>query len=171
MVIANISRTTDASPAELPAPHTKPAFESVMLCSSAAIPKELNGFVQNPAAASFNNTSGFSLFQQSFPSLSNLTLNSASYKQGELKAGDLILKVAQGAGEPVDIVDMKLDDAIQLIRGKKGTEVRLTVKKPDGSIHVIPIIRETVVIEESYARSAIFTYKKKKFGVKVYGIN
>jgi len=54
---------------------------------------------------------------------------SASYRQGELKAGDLILKVAQGAAEPVDVVDMKLDDAIQLIRGKKGTEVRLTVKK------------------------------------------
>lgn len=100
-----------------------------------------------------------------FVKVERIVPGSASYKQGELKAGDLILKVAQGAGEPVDIVDMKLDDAIQLIRGKKGTEVRLTVKKPDGSIHIIPIIRETVVIEESYARSAIFTYKKKKFGI------
>lgn len=90
---------------------------------------------------------------------------SASYKQGELKAGDLILKVAQGEDEPVDIVDMKLDDAIQLIRGKKGTEVRLTVKKPDGVIKVIPIVREVVVIEETYARSAIFTHKKKRFGI------
>jgi len=100
-----------------------------------------------------------------FVKVERIVPGSASYKQGELKAGDLILKVAQGAAEPVDIVDMKLDDAIQLIRGKKGTEVRLTVKKPDGSIHIIPIIRETVVIEESYARSAIFTYKKKKFGI------
>lgn len=90
---------------------------------------------------------------------------SASYKQGELKAGDLILKVAQAEEEPVDVVDMKLDDAIQLIRGKKGTEVRLTVKKPDGVIKVIPIVREVVVIEETYARSAIFTNKKKRFGI------
>ncbi len=90
---------------------------------------------------------------------------SASYKQGDLKAGDLIIKVAQGAGEPVDVVDMKLDDAIQLIRGKKGTEVRLTVKKPDGSIKVIPIIRDVVVIEESYARSAIIEHQGKRFGV------
>lgn len=90
---------------------------------------------------------------------------SASYKQGELKAGDLILKVAQGEEEPVDIVDMKLDDAIQLIRGKKGTEVRLTVKKPDGVIKVIPIIREVVVIEETYARSALISYKGKRFGI------
>jgi carboxyl-terminal processing protease len=90
---------------------------------------------------------------------------SASARQGELKAGDLILKVAQGAADAVDIVDMKLDDAIQLIRGKKGTEVRLTVKKPDGTIQVIPIIREVVVIEESYARSAIVSFKGKRFGL------
>jgi carboxyl-terminal processing protease len=90
---------------------------------------------------------------------------SASARQGELKAGDLILKVAQGKADPVDVVDMKLDDAIQLIRGKKGTEVRLTVKKPDGSIHVIPIIREVVVIDESYARSAIVNFKGKRFGL------
>lgn len=90
---------------------------------------------------------------------------SASYRQGELKAGDLIIKVAQGAAEPVDVVDMKLDDAIQLIRGKKGTEVRLTVKKPDGSIKIIPIIREVVVIEESYARSAIIEFEGKKIGI------
>ncbi len=90
---------------------------------------------------------------------------SASYKQGDLKAGDLILKVAQGEEEPVDVVDMKLDDAIQLIRGKKGTEVRLTVKKPDGVIKVIPIIREVVVIEETYARSALINHKGKRYGV------
>ncbi len=90
---------------------------------------------------------------------------SASYRQGDLKAGDLIIKVAQGNGEPVDVVDMKLDDAIQLIRGKKGTEVRLTVKKPDGSIKVVPIIRDVVVIEESYARSAIVEHGGKKMGV------
>lgn len=90
---------------------------------------------------------------------------SASYRQGELKAGDIILKVAQGAGEAVNIVDMKLDDAIQLIRGKKGTEVRLTVKKPDGKIVIIPIIREVVVIEETYARSAIIKNGKSKIGI------
>lgn len=90
---------------------------------------------------------------------------SASYRQGELKAGDLIVKVAQGAADPVDVVDMKLDDAIKLIRGKKGTEVRLTVKKPDGSLKVIPIIRDVVVIEESYARSAMIEYNGKKVGI------
>ena len=90
---------------------------------------------------------------------------SASYKQGDLKAGDLILKVGQAEEDPVDVVDMKLDDAIQLIRGKKGTEVRLTVKKPDGVIQVVPIVRDVVVIEESYARSALVEFKGDKYGV------
>jgi carboxyl-terminal processing protease len=89
---------------------------------------------------------------------------SASWKQGELKAGDFILMVAQGDAEPVDIVGMRLDDAVQLIRGKKGTEVRLTVKKRDGSIKVISIIRDIVILEESLAKSAIIKdneYKSK----------
>ncbi len=90
---------------------------------------------------------------------------SASYRQGELKDGDVILKVAQGTGEPVDVVNMKIDDAIQLIRGKKGTEVRLTVKKPDGIIKVIPIIRDVVVLEDGYAKSFIVEEGGKKYGV------
>ncbi|MCX6272007.1 MAG: carboxy terminal-processing peptidase [Bacteroidetes bacterium] len=80
---------------------------------------------------------------------------SPSWKQGQLKEGFIILKVAQGNAEPVDVVDMRLDDAVKLVRGKKGTEVRLTVKKPDGSLLVIPIIRDVVVLEETFAKSAI----------------
>lgn len=90
---------------------------------------------------------------------------SASYRQGELKAGDIIIKVAQGHADPVDVVEMKLDDAIKLVRGKKGTEVRLTVKRPDGSIKVIPIIRDVVIIEESFARSAVVEDQGKKYGI------
>lgn len=91
---------------------------------------------------------------------------SASWKQKELKPEDIILKVAQGDAEPVDVVDMRLDDAVKLIRGKKGTEVRLTVKKPDGRIMVIPIVREVVVLEETYAKSAVITDEttEQKFG-------
>lgn len=89
---------------------------------------------------------------------------SASWRQGQLEVGDIILKVAQGDKEPVDIVDMRLDDAVKLIRGKKGTEVRLTVKKIDGSIVVIPIIRDIVVIEETYAKSLIIKENNEKIG-------
>jgi carboxyl-terminal processing protease len=92
--------------------------------------------------------------------VSSIVPGSASWKQGQLKPGDVILKVAQGGAEPVDIVDMRMDDVLPLIRGKKGTEVRLTVKKPDGSQMVIPLIRDIVVIEESYAQSVILKGEK-----------
>lgn len=87
---------------------------------------------------------------------------SPSAIQGELKENDIIMKVAQAAEEPVDIVDVRIDDAVKLIRGKKGTEVRLTVRKPDGSVKIIPIIRDVVQLEETYARSAIIADKDKK---------
>ncbi|HHU51609.1 MAG TPA: carboxy terminal-processing peptidase [Firmicutes bacterium] len=78
-----------------------------------------------------------------------------SWKQKELQVGDHILQVAQENEEPVDIINMSLNDAVRLIRGEKGTTVRLTVKKPDGQITVISIVRDLVVLEEAYAKSAI----------------
>jgi carboxyl-terminal processing protease len=92
--------------------------------------------------------------------VSNIVPGSASYRQGELEAGDVILKVAQASGEPVDIVDMAIDDAVKLIRGAKGSEVRLTVRKEDGSTKVISIIRDMVVLEETYAKSAVIKSKQ-----------
>ncbi|HLP40115.1 MAG TPA: carboxy terminal-processing peptidase, partial [Fibrobacteria bacterium] len=93
---------------------------------------------------------------------------SASWRQKELKAEDKILKVAQGAEEPVDLVESSVNDAVKLIRGRKGTEVRLTVQKPSGRIQVIPIIRDVVIVEETYAKSAVVappdSAAKRKFG-------
>lgn len=85
---------------------------------------------------------------------------SASWKQGELQAGDLILKVAQGEDEPVDIAGMRLDEAVRLIRGPKGTLVKLTVQKPTGTTTIIPIVRDVVEIDETYAKSTIITDSK-----------
>jgi carboxyl-terminal processing protease len=93
--------------------------------------------------------------------VSEIIIGSPSFKQGELKAGDEIHKVAQGINEAVDITNMEMDDAIDLIKGKKGTEVRLTVKKPDASFKIIPIIRDVIEMEETYAKSAILNNKKK----------
>ena len=84
-----------------------------------------------------------------------IIVGSASWKKKELEAEDTILKVAQGKNEAVSIVGMPLRDAVKLIRGKKGTEVRLTVKKPSGLTKEISIIRDKVEIEESYIKSAV----------------
>jgi carboxyl-terminal processing protease len=77
---------------------------------------------------------------------------SAAAKQGQLEADDVILQVAEGEAEPVDITDTRIRDAVALIRGKKGTEVRLAVKKLDGRHMTIPIIRDVVEIEETFVK-------------------
>ena len=93
--------------------------------------------------------------------VSEIVVGSPSHKQGDLKAGDLILKVGQGSDAPVDVVGMELEEAIELIKGKKGTEVRLTVKKTDGSTMVIPITRDIIQLDDALAHSAIIDSKKK----------
>ena len=80
---------------------------------------------------------------------------SAAFRQGQLQAEDVILKVAEGEAEPVDITDMRLRDAVGLIRGAKGTEVRLTVRNPDGHMRVIPIIRDVVQIEDTFVKGTL----------------
>lgn len=89
-----------------------------------------------------------------------------AWKQGELEEGDIILKVAQGDEDPLDIVGMRLDDAIKFIKGKKGTEVRLTVKKKlDNSVRVISIVRDIVNLDETFVKSSIVQKNGKKYGV------
>ncbi|MEY4852597.1 MAG: hypothetical protein RIS99_992, partial [Bacteroidota bacterium] len=87
--------------------------------------------------------------------ITEIVPGSPSWKQGELQVNDLIIKVAQGPSEPVDIGGWDQDEAISLIRGKKGTEVRLTVKKPNDEMKVIPIVRDVIELEETFARSLV----------------
>ncbi len=85
---------------------------------------------------------------------------SAAARQGQLEADDIILKVAEGAADAIDITDTRIRDAVSLIRGKKGTEVRLTVKKADGRRQVIPIIRDVVEIAETFVKGTTVTDEK-----------
>lgn len=98
----------------------------------------------------------------SYIKVERIVPGSASWKTKEVEAEDIILKVGQGKEEPVDVVDMSLRDAVKLIRGKKGTEVRLTVKKPNGLIKVVPITRDVVEIEESYVKGTVLELSPMK---------
>ncbi len=89
----------------------------------------------------------------------------AAWRQGELEVGDVILKVAQDTAPPVSVVGMRLDDAVRLIRGPKGTKVRLTVRKVDGTIKEITIVRDVVIIEDTYARSLILSKPGSKYKI------
>ncbi len=87
--------------------------------------------------------------------VTKVVVGGAAWKQGELEEGDIILKVAQEGEDPVTITNMRLDDAVRLIRGKKGTNVYLTVRKIDGTIKEIKIERDKIILEETYIRSII----------------
>ena len=88
-----------------------------------------------------------------------------AWRSGELEVGDAIVKVGQADEPPIDIVGMRLDDAIEFIKGKKGTEVKLTIKKIDGSIVVYSIIRDIVELEETFAKSTVVKMDNRTFGV------
>lgn len=96
--------------------------------------------------------------------IATLLAGSPAWKSGELGVGDIIQKVAQGIGEPTDLTGYFVEDAVKIIRGKKGTEVRLTVKKTDGSTKVITLIRDEIVQDETFARSTVVSTDKGKIG-------
>ncbi|MDG1730616.1 MAG: carboxy terminal-processing peptidase [Algibacter sp.] len=89
-----------------------------------------------------------------------------AWRSNELEVEDLILKVKQEDEEfPVDIVGMRINDAIKYIKGPKGTKVTLTIKKVDGTVKDIEIVRDVVELVETYAKSSIVKKDDRKFGV------
>jgi carboxyl-terminal processing protease len=93
--------------------------------------------------------------------VSELVPGGASWRHGGITAGDLILSVAAEGAEPVDVLDMPIDDVVKMIRGPKGTVVRLRLQKASGVQETVDITRDVVVIEEAYARGAELTRKGK----------
>jgi carboxyl-terminal processing protease len=99
--------------------------------------------------------------ESEYTKVSSIVIGGPAFKQGDLKEGDLIMKVAQGDKEGVDIVGMEINEVVSMIRGKENTEVRLTVKaKADGKVKTIAIIREEVIISEGYAKSLVIQATK-----------
>ncbi len=94
--------------------------------------------------------------------ISSLISGGPAWKSGELKVEDEIIKVAQGKEEPVDVTGYSVTDAVKIIRGaKKGSEVRLTVRRLDGSVLVIPILRDEIKLDDTFAKSAIINGEHK----------
>ncbi|WP_108803488.1 carboxy terminal-processing peptidase [Aquimarina sp. Aq107] len=89
-----------------------------------------------------------------------------AWRGNKVEVGDFIMKVKQeDEVEPVSIVGMRLDDAVSLIKGPKGTKVVLTVKKVDGTIENVEIVRDVVELEETYAKSSVVKKNGKNFGI------
>jgi len=89
-----------------------------------------------------------------------------AWRGEHIEVGDVILKVKQAdEEEPVSIVGMRIDDAVKLIKGPKGTEVTLTIKRVDGSIEEETITRDVVELEETYAKSTVIEKDQRTFGL------
>ena len=86
------------------------------------------------------------------------------WKDKLLDVGDIILKVSQEDEEPVDVVGVKLEDAIKLIKGPAKSFVTLSVKKMDGSIRDVKIMRDVVELEEVYAKSTLISKEDVDYG-------
>jgi carboxyl-terminal processing protease len=100
-----------------------------------------------------------------YTEITELIIGGPAWRGKELEAGDIVLKVAQGDAEPIEVVGMRLDDVVKKIKGPKGTEVRLTVKKTDGTLKIITIIRDEVELEETYAKSCVIDRDGVKYGL------
>jgi carboxyl-terminal processing protease len=96
--------------------------------------------------------------------ISTIVAGTPAWKSGELKPGDVIQKVAQGKEEPVDLTGYLVTDAVKLIRGKKGTVVNLTIKKADGTTKIVSLVRDEIVQDETFARSAVVKTGNSKIG-------
>tara|TARA_B100001059_G_scaffold158324_1_gene157942 strand:- start:1721 stop:3874 length:2154 start_codon:yes stop_codon:yes gene_type:complete len=89
-----------------------------------------------------------------------------AWRGEHVEVGDMIMKVKQEKEkEAVSVVGMRLDDAVKLIKGPKGTKVILTIKRVDGSIEEEIIIRDVVEIEETYAKSTLIKKGDKNYGL------
>ncbi|MCO4823002.1 MAG: carboxy terminal-processing peptidase, partial [Flavobacteriaceae bacterium] len=90
----------------------------------------------------------------------------SAWRQNKLQVGDVILKVRQDDEvEPTSVEGMRLDDAVKLIKGPKGTNVNLTLKKVDGTVEELAIPRDIIELEETYAKSATVEKEDKIYGV------
>lgn len=96
--------------------------------------------------------------------IASLVTGGPAWKSGQIATGDMIVKVGQGKDEPVDVSGYETEDAVKLIRGNKGTEVSLTIKKQDGTSKVVALIREKIEQDEGLARSAVIKSGNDKIG-------
>lgn len=98
--------------------------------------------------------------------IGTLVVGAPAWKSKQISEGDEILKVkSKKDEEPINVTGMLVDEAVRYIRGEKGSEVVLTLKKKDGSIKEVKMIREEVAIEDTFARSIIVDGPNgKKYG-------
>jgi len=153
------------------------AFQSLMTAYTESIDPHTNYFNPNNAAK-FNIDMARSLegigatlkFENDFVMVAAVVPGGPADKSGQIAIDDKFVAVAQGDGEFVDIVGWRLDNAIQLIRGAKGTTVRLKIVSKGQDIaspKIISIVREKIVLQAQSVKNEIKTIKSNGKEIKI----
>lgn len=87
--------------------------------------------------------------------INELMIGGPAWKSGQVEKGDVIVKVAQDGGKPVEVAGFAMSDVIKLTRGAKGTSVIITFRKADGSLKDVTLKREALQLEDTFVKSAI----------------
>ncbi len=156
------------------------AFQVFMTAFTDAVDPHTSYF--NPAnAANFNIDMARSLegigatlsSENEFVTIKSVVTGGPADKSKQFKIDDKIIGVAQGNEEFVDVVGWRLDNAIELIRGKKGTTVRLKILSKDQDLSaqpkIISLVREKIILEDQSVQKKVKTYIKNGKTYK-YGI-
>lgn len=104
------------------------------------------------------------MWEDGYTTVDALIPGGSAEKSGEIQPKDKIISVAQGNGNFETVIDMPLRDVVKLIRGKKGSTVRLTVLRQgpkETSRHVVALIRDKIALQDEAAR---LLYTEKKVG-------
>lgn len=153
------------------------AFQSLMTAYTESIDPHTNYFNPNNAAK-FNIDMARSLegigatlkFENDFVMVAAVVPGGPADKSGQIAIDDKFIAVAQGDGEFVDIVGWRLDNAIQLIRGAKGTTVRLKIVSKGQDIaspKIISIVREKIVLQDQSVKKDIKTIQSNGKEIKI----
>jgi carboxyl-terminal processing protease len=97
--------------------------------------------------------------------IKSVTTGGPAWKSGEIQANDYIIKVTQANGETEELTGLTTTDAVKFIRGAEGTEVKVTVQKPDGSLKTVTMVRAELKLDETFARSVVINSGKYKVGL------
>ncbi|NBQ54136.1 MAG: tail-specific protease, partial [Proteobacteria bacterium] len=105
--------------------------------------------------------------EDGFTTIQTLVPGGAAAQTGKVKVDDKIIAVSQGKEAPVDVIDMDLREVVKLIRGTRGTEVRLTLlreSKGKSVQHVVPIVRDKIQLTDRAAKSKVHKVELKEGG-------
>lgn len=121
-------------------------------------PTEASNFEINSVKLQLSGIGALLEWDDGYTRIKSLVPGGPAERSSQLKPKDRVVAVAQGDEEPVDVVEMRLNKVVELIRGKKGTEVRLTVipaAAEDGARRVVSIVRDDIKLSEQYAKARI----------------